>query len=113
MKSKNFLTPLEKQVVDKFLVQLKHLTGGNFCRAVLFGSRARGESHPESDVDILVLLKAVHLESKHQIWDLANDLFLETEIDISPIVMSLESFEKIRNLERLFAKEIEQEGIPL
>ena len=61
----------------------------------------------------MVLLKHIGLEDKHKIWDLANDLFLETEIDISPVVMSVESFEKIRNLERLFAKEIEQDGIPL
>lgn len=36
---------------------LRQHYGPRLCRIVLFGSQARGEADPESDIDLLVILK--------------------------------------------------------
>src|SRR6266542_3691101 len=38
---------------------LRALYGGRLCRVLLFGSWARGDAHPESDIDLLVVLDRV------------------------------------------------------
>lgn len=44
--------------------ELRVLYGGRLIRVLLFGSWARGDAHPESDIDLLVVLD--HVEST---WD--------------------------------------------
>lgn len=107
------LTALESGAVERFLKNLRRELHHNFLKAILFGSRARGKGNEDSDIDILVILREISLEEKHKVWDLANDIFLDTEVYISPLVMSEAYFKRLQGLERLLPKEIEKEGIPL
>ncbi|MBI5298687.1 MAG: nucleotidyltransferase domain-containing protein [Deltaproteobacteria bacterium] len=107
------LTPSENRQMERFVLGLKKMLGSNFVRAVLFGSRARNAGNEDSDVDVLVVIRKTSMEIKHKIWDLANDIFLETEIDISPLVMTEERMETLLKRERLLAKTITEEGIAL
>ena len=53
---------------------------GRVAKMVLFGSRARGEAHDESDWDIAVFLTAEPtMEDRHRLCDLGTDLLLETQ----------------------------------
>lgn len=57
-------------------------------RAILFGSRARGTAHDESDADVAVILKgqAGHfLRTKMALNDIAYDILLDTGIRIQPL----------------------------
>ncbi len=45
------------EMVDRLVRQFRPL------RIILFGSQARGDAHPDSDVDLLVVLS--HVEDKH------------------------------------------------
>lgn len=56
-------------------------------RAILFGSRARGTEHEESDADVAVILKGkqVHfIKTKMAMNDIAYDILLDTGIGIQP-----------------------------
>jgi uncharacterized protein len=44
-------------VLVKFRAALNELYGKRIERVVLFGSRARGDAHPDSDYDVAVFLK--------------------------------------------------------
>jgi uncharacterized protein len=57
---------------------------------VLFGSQARGEAKPDSDVDLLVVLRSpVDVDAEIQRTSLLNQHFcLEYEVLISPFFMS-------------------------
>jgi predicted nucleotidyltransferase len=44
-------------VLASFRAALDRLYGDRIDRVVLFGSRARGDAHPESDYDVAVFLK--------------------------------------------------------
>jgi predicted nucleotidyltransferase len=57
-------------------------------RAILFGSRARGTAHSESDADVAVLLKGEKgqfIKTKMALDDIAYDVLLATGIRIQPL----------------------------
>jgi len=49
-------TALENHVLARFRRALDEMYGDRLERAVLYGSRARGEAHTESDYDVAVFL---------------------------------------------------------
>ena len=57
-------------------------------RAILFGSRARGTAHAESDADVAVILKGQpghFIKTKMAMNDIAYDILLDTGIRIQPL----------------------------
>ncbi len=110
---KNILTGQELRAVSSFCDLLKKGAKNNIHAVILFGSRARGEGHEDSDVDILVILKEESYSLKIKIWDCAHKVFNETDIMVSPLVLSLDQFEKLLTHERLIAVTIQKEGIKL
>jgi predicted nucleotidyltransferase len=44
-------------VLKQFRAALDEVYGSRLARVVLFGSRARGDQHPDSDYDVAVFLK--------------------------------------------------------
>ena len=56
--------------------------------ALLFGSRARGGSRPDSDTDVALLLEGAQrplLQTRLALADLAYDTLLETGVCIQPL----------------------------
>lgn len=57
-------------------------------RAILFGSRARGTAHDESDADVAVILEGASghfIKTKMAMSDIAYDILLDTGIRIQPL----------------------------
>ena len=57
-------------------------------QAILFGSRARGTAHDESDADVAVILKGKpghFIKTKMAMNDIAYDILLDTGIRIQPL----------------------------
>lgn len=108
-----FLSPQEQKALLKFRGEVQKICGPQGWELKLFGSRARKEGDENSDIDILVLLEKYDEHQKIQIWDAAYFTFTETDIMISPLVLSFQKFEGLKKRERRIAKEIEKEGISL
>ena len=52
---------------------------GRVAKMVLFGSRARGDSHEESDWDIAVFLTDdPTMDDRHRLTDLGSDVLMDT-----------------------------------
>jgi predicted nucleotidyltransferase len=47
------LSDIERGALDAVVVRLRERHGGDLAAVWLYGSRARGESHPESDITCL------------------------------------------------------------
>jgi len=107
------LSSRERDAVSLFKSRLREICGDNIKRLVLFGSRARGEGTETSDIDLLVLLREESFMTQREILDEAAGIMLDREINLSPCIMSIEHFEKLKNLERAFARDIDTEGIEL
>lgn len=109
----DFLTKQEEMAIRRFKAEVERICGAGHCDIRLFGSRARQSGNEESDVDLLVLLDDYSEEKKVKIWDAAYSIFSETEILLSPMVLSKEFYENLKKRERLIAKEIESDGITI
>lgn len=107
------LTNAEKLAVESFVADVRVFSKKNLVSISLFGSRARGEGTEDSDVDVLVLVKKNSVKIKNRIWDIANDIFLEKWVNISPLVMAEDDFKKLVDRERLLASEIKRDGVIL
>jgi uncharacterized protein len=51
--------PTDDPVLQRFKAALDAMYGDQIDRVVLFGSRARGDAHAESDYDVAVFLKSL------------------------------------------------------
>jgi uncharacterized protein len=67
-------------VLTRFRAALDRVYGERVARAVLFGSRARGDARPDSDYDVAVFLKDLvdRWEEVDRMADIAGDIMDET-----------------------------------
>jgi hypothetical protein len=86
--------------------------GERLLRVVLFGSYARGLVHADSDVDLVVMVSPRAPGDGHRAVDAAVEVMLRRpDVVLSPLVMTPEELEALRERERLLARDIDREGI--
>jgi predicted nucleotidyltransferase len=85
--------------------------------AILFGSRARQTHRPDSDADVVILLRGAHqrfLPTKLAMADVAFDVLLETGINISPLPVWMDEWEHPETYSNpLLLKNIANSGVRL
>ena len=80
---------------------------------VLFGSRARGDAAPDSDMDILVIIDTPTEDIEEYISSCAWEAGFEHGMVIVPVVYSKKEWESGIDRVSLLARAIEMEGVPL
>ena len=78
-------------------------------RLILFGSKARGDSNPDSDLDLLVVLNKNGKETSREIVMLTHQPIARFMVDISPIVVEEKFFKNWSPL----LEHIEKDGVTL
>jgi predicted nucleotidyltransferase len=101
----------EKRILDTFKTLL--LQRVKVHTLVLFGSRARGDADPASDMDVLVVVEDVDSTVENYISDCAWEAGFEHGIVVVPVVFSHEEWEHGLERHSLLAKAIRAEGIVL
>lgn len=104
-----------RAVAESFAERVRARFGPRARSVIAFGSRARGDARPDSDLDLLVLLDAMSLADRNELSDLGYDLMLEKSLPfpVNPTVMTEQHFQWLSSLERLFPREIARDGIEL
>lgn len=106
------MTTAEKKVLDKLKLSLQKL--GTLYKLILFGSRARGNAGPYSDMDVLVILDdAAGEQDFDYVSDCAWEAGFEYGIVIVPVVFTRDEWGNGPERYSLLAKAIETEGVPL
>jgi len=79
----------------------------------LFGSKARGDSDKESDIDVVMVLDNVNWDIEKQVYELCFHIGLEYDVLISPIIYSFEETNDSLTKATPFFMTVEKEGVAL
>ncbi len=104
-----------RSLIDNYVIEIKKIYGNYLSRIILYGSYARGDFGPDSDVDIMILLDMSDLELKKyskQLSYVTYDFNLDNNIDINPIAKSEAHFRKWM-VNYPFYANIQKEGVVL
>jgi predicted nucleotidyltransferase len=99
-------------VLQQLRAGLLALYGDRLDRVLLYGSRARGDARPDSDVDVLVVLEGEvdPLTEIHRNSELVADLSLEHDLVISCVYMSAKELAKEDDP---FLRNVRREALPV
>ena len=79
---------------------------------VLYGSKARGDSDPESDIDLLVLTsRPLDNEEQQRIWSDLHDIGLRFDVLLSPMTVEARSWREGVHSVLPIHTEVEREGV--
>lgn len=109
----NRITDREQEAIRAFVKRLGTKFGDQVLSIQLFGSRARGEAQPDSDMDIVVIVDHLGPELRKSIRFMAVDVWLEYGIYISTRVWSLGHWRELERLQTNLYKILQQDGIEL
>jgi predicted nucleotidyltransferase len=109
----HLLNPTERQALREFVQGLQEQFDGLIRSALLFGSKARGDSIPDSDLDVLIVVDSDDWRLHKRIRYLAADICLEYDLDLSPRVWSVSHLRKMQEIEASIYQNIQRDGISL
>ena len=109
------MSPAVRDALNAFGGALKKRFGGRLRELVVFGSQARGVTHEDSDVDVLVVVDDMSESDRREVFDLAYDVDAAAPewVGLAPLPYSTSQAADIRSRERLLFRDIDREGIPL
>jgi phosphopantetheine adenylyltransferase len=100
----------DRKVLRRFRALLEEQV--NLHALILFGSRARGDAEPDSDMDVVVVLGESSPRAERIASECAWQAGIENGVLVVPIVYSREEWEKGPERSSLLALAVEQDGIP-
>lgn len=107
------LTQTEQTALDEFCRQVRARFGARLVDLALFGSRARGEGHEHSDLDVLTVIDGLTSEEAREVAFMAGDMMTEHSVLLSPFVVSREHMRRLVDNERMIVNEIARDRISL
>ena len=83
-------------------------------QTILYGSEARGDSRPDSDIDLLILLPEDHVspEREHHIVSKLFEIELQSDVIISSLIMPRRQWEHPKVITPFYLN-VKREGIVL
>ena len=108
-----YLSMNEAKAVEVFVEKLLTEFGQDVDDVRLFGSKARGDAEPDSDLDILILVRCPDYALKHAILWLAAEISLTYDVLLSPRVIPIAAWQQMGQDNTLFYRTVCAEGIPV
>lgn len=104
-----------KNLMEKYVEEIRKIYGSHLRKVILYGSYARGDFHPDSDIDIMILLDITDLDLKEygtKLSYMTFDFNLDHDLDIKPIAKNEEHFKKWLDNYPFYAN-VNKEGVVL
>jgi len=102
-----------REAIEDFLQRISERAGDRVREVILYGSMARGDAGPESDVDLLVVWDGARADARDVLSGTATDIFLRRGVDLSPHPVTLEHLADLRAMRTAFYEEVERDGVQL
>lgn len=104
-----------EEILKKYVDEIHRLYGRKLKTVILYGSYARGDFRPDSDIDIMILVDLEEQEIKdkgHLLSDMTFEYNFDNNLTIMPIVKNLGHFNRwLRSYP--FYYNIKKEGVEL
>jgi predicted nucleotidyltransferase len=102
------ITKNENAALRTFVQRILDELGAQVFEIILFGSKARGDSNADSDVDVLILANEENRRLQERVNIIASQISLDYDVLFNPLLiaeprwrqMSSERFSVCRNVER-------------
>jgi predicted nucleotidyltransferase len=109
------LSKAEKKAIEEVKNRLVTKYGDRLLLLKLYGSKARGDSHPNSDIDILAVVKRDSLGIRDRFFDETYEVMSKYDFEflICLAIMGRREFETYKNGNFSFYRNITREGIDL
>jgi hypothetical protein len=109
------LDSLEQAMINDFKSCILKKLKDEVILIKLFGSKARGDYHKGSDIDLLLVLRHKNREINEKLSEVEWEILEKYNFQfyISVVAYSWKEFEEFNRLETSFSQNIAREGIPI
>jgi len=107
------LSKREREALGQFSTRIREALGPNLRDLRLFGSKARGDARPDSDLDVLVVVAGDRVGGEDRAIDIAFDINVASDLYISPRVVTADSLADPVWRTTLFVQTVTSEGVAL
>lgn len=105
------LTPDEQTWLDVYRHDLVERYPGTIHHMVLYGSKARGDSHPDSDLDVLLIVRNEAGALRRALRRLGYDLAVAFNTVPSILVYTQEEWERRKHSGSPFREAVERDAV--
>jgi DNA polymerase sigma len=106
------MDPNDRNIANKLKQLLQQRV--KLHQVILFGSRARGDAEPDSDMDVLVVLDEPRTqEAGEAVSNCAWEVGFDSGVVVVPIVVSRSDWENGPERASLLAIAVREEGVPI
>jgi uncharacterized protein len=102
-----------KAAIETYIQQITTQFPQEVVSITLYGSQARGDAGPESDIDLFVVVRSDTLGLREALADLAWEVQFEYDVVISDIICSLDQLHQMQTKQFPYYRGIEREGVLL
>ena len=105
------LTRADKRWIDEFYGQLSRRFPGLVDQVLIYGSKARGEAGPDSDLDVLLIVRDEAAKKKRQMREIGYLLAAEGDVLPSIMAYTVEEWESRRKSGSPFRNAVERDKV--
>jgi predicted nucleotidyltransferase len=103
----------EREAIDAVIDMLSHSMSDNLLGWYLFGSKARGDFHADSDIDLLIIVNHLDPDSRWKIRATAADCSLQYDVLFNTHIIEKARWDAMVQYKDTLWREVQRDGIPL
>jgi len=107
------LSKHEREVLGRFRDILNDVIADERPEVTLFGSKARGDDNPDSDVDVLVRVTGDDWRICDKVYAVVTRLLIDTGVCISPKVINRAQFDRMQRGGVPFAGNVMKDAVTI
>ena len=105
------LLPDERTWLDRYREAIRRECPNAVRDLLIYGSKARGDAHEDSDIDMLVIVKKGHDHVKNRLTDMADDLAVTANAAPSAIALTEDEWGRMKELRLPFQRNVERDAV--
>lgn len=113
METTPLLSDAEARAIKAFTSTISNELKDRLIGIWLFGSKARGDAGPDSDLDILVVVDRLAPPVRWRIREIAADCSLDYDVLINTHIQDLQKWEKEAKQGSTFRRALNRDGVPI